>query len=70
MVRYAAGIVKWTKNELDEIERRIRKVMTMIKNYTPKGMPHDIDRIYVSKTTVVRELIEFKMCLNVLKNSL
>ena len=29
LMRYDTGIVKWTKNELDEIDRKTRKVMTM-----------------------------------------
>ena len=31
LMRYGAGIVKWTKSELDEIDRKTRKVMTMNK---------------------------------------
>ena len=28
-MRYGAGIVKWTKSELDEIGRKTRRVMTL-----------------------------------------
>ena len=30
---YGAGIVKWTKNEIDEIDRKTRKVLTLNKEF-------------------------------------
>ena len=45
LMRYGAGIVKWTKSELDEIDRKIRKVMTMNKELHPRS---DVNRLYVS----------------------
>ena len=37
LMRYGAGIVKWTKSELDEIDRKTRKVTT-IRNDTLEVM--------------------------------
>ena len=31
LMRYGAGILKWNKNELQKIDRKIRKVMTISK---------------------------------------
>ena len=45
-MRYVLGIVKWTKNEVDEIDRKTRKVMTMNKKLHTRS---DADRFYVSR---------------------
>ena len=45
-MRYGAGIVKWTKSELDEIDRKTRKVLTLNKELRPRS---DVDRLYVSR---------------------
>ena len=37
LMRYGAGILKWTKSELDEIDRKTRKVTT-IRNDTLEVM--------------------------------
>ena len=37
-VRYGAGIIKWTKNELEELDRKTRKLMTMYGAQHPKEM--------------------------------
>ena len=36
LMRYGAGIVKWTKNELDDIDRKTRKVLTLNKEFHPR----------------------------------
>ena len=46
LIRYGAGIVKWTKSKLDEIDRKTRKVMTMNKELHPGST---VDRFYVSR---------------------
>ena len=43
LMLYGAGIVKWTKNELDEIDRKSRKVLTLNKELHPRN---DVDRLY------------------------
>lgn len=47
------------KNGLDETDRKIRKVMTMIKEL---HFITNADRIYVSRTQERRGLIECNMC--------
>ena len=55
------------KNELDEIDRKTRKVMTMNKELNLRS---DVDRLYVSRIEVGRGLIGCKMCVKAEKNSL
>ena len=35
LVRYSAGILKWTKDKLKVIDRKTRKIMTMNRRYHP-----------------------------------
>ena len=46
LIRYGAGIMKRTKSELDEIYRKIRKIMTISKELHPRS---DVDWFYVSR---------------------
>ena len=46
VMRYGAGIVKWTKEELEKIDRQTRKIMTMNGALHPKS---DTDRLYVAR---------------------
>ena len=39
VVRYSAGFVNWTKEDLDNLDQRIRKLMTMHSAYHPKAYP-------------------------------
>ena len=45
-LRYGAGIRKWNKNELQEMDRKTRKFMTMNKELHPRS---DVARLHVSK---------------------
>ena len=47
-------IVKWTKNELDEIDRKTKKVLTLNKEFHPRS---DVDRLCVSRMEGGRGLI-------------
>ena len=58
-MRYGAGTVKWTKSELNEIDRKTRKVMTLNKELHPRSY---VDRLYVSRMEGGRRLIGCKMC--------
>ena len=37
ILRYGAGILKWNKNELQEMDRKTRKFMTMNKELHPRS---------------------------------
>ena len=45
-VRYSGSLLKWTRDELKQMDQRIRKLMTMHKALHPRD---DVDRLYVSK---------------------
>ena len=46
LVRYSGPFLKWTKDELKQMDQRTRKLMTMHKALYPRD---DVDRLYVSK---------------------
>ena len=67
LMRHGAGIVKWTKNKLDEIDRKTRKFLTLNEKLLPRS---DVDRLYVSRMEGGRRLIGCKMCVKAEENSL
>ena len=46
LVRYSGPFLKWTREELRQMDQRIRKLMTMHKALHPRD---DVDRLYVSR---------------------
>ena len=46
VVRYSGDFLKWTRDELQQMDQRIRKLMTMHKALHPRD---DVDRLYVSR---------------------
>ena len=46
ILRYGAGILKWNKNELQKMNRKTKKFMTMNKEFHPRG---DVARLYISR---------------------
>ena len=67
LMRYGAGIVKWTLNELGEMDRKTRKIMTMNKEFHPKS---DVNRLYVKRSSGGRGLTGCKSCIITEENSL
>ena len=53
ILRYGARILKWNKNELQEMERKTRKFMTKNKELHPRS---DVARLYVCRKNSVRGL--------------
>ena len=49
IVRYGAGIISWTKMELEELNLKTRKLMTMYGAQHPKA---DVDRLYLQRCEV------------------
>ena len=54
ILRYGAGTLKWNTNELQEMDRKTRKFMTMNKELHPRS---DVARLYVSQKNGGRGLI-------------
>ena len=46
LLRYAAGFINWTHGELEALDRRVCKLMTMHNALHPKS---DIDRLYLPR---------------------
>jgi hypothetical protein len=46
LVTYSAGIIEWTKAELQQMDRKTRKHLTMYGTLHPKA---DVDRLYVQR---------------------
>ena len=46
VVRYSGTFLKWTREELKQMDQGTRKLMTMHKALNPRD---DIDRLYVSR---------------------
>ena len=67
LMRYGAGIVSWRKNELQEIDRRTRKLMTMNKALNPNS---DVARLYVKRKEGGRGLIGIERCIRSEENNL
>ncbi|XP_069997569.1 uncharacterized protein [Penaeus vannamei] len=59
VVRYGAGIIKGTKNELEEMDRKTRKLMTMYGAQHPKA---DVDRLYLKRYDGGRGLLGVEYC--------
>ena len=59
LVRYSAGILKWTKDELKAIDRKTRKIMTMNKMYHPQS---DTDKLYIPRIEGGREPLSIVDC--------
>ena len=59
LMRYESGTIKWNKGELQEIDRKSRKIMTMNKELHPRS---DVARIYVPRKKRERGLISCEIC--------
>ena len=46
LVRYAGGIIEWTKQELRDLDRRTRKLLTMNGGFHPRDC---VARLYVPR---------------------
>ena len=42
IIRYGAGIIEWTKEELKDMDRKTRKILTIYKCFHPRD---DVDRL-------------------------
>ena len=67
VVKYSAGVVYWRKDELQEIDRKTRKLLTIYKTYHPQSVK---DRLYVKRKTRGRGLISVEDAVNIEINSL
>ena len=66
-MRYGAGTVKWNKEELQEIDRNSRKIMTINKELHARS---DVSRIYVPRKKGGRGVISCESCVRREENNL
>eukprot|EP00112_Aurelia_sp_Birch-Aquarium-sp1_P005801 Seg1658.11 transcript_id=Seg1658.11/GoldUCD/mRNA.D3Y31 product="hypothetical protein" protein_id=Seg1658.11/GoldUCD/D3Y31 len=67
LLRYGAGLLKWTREELQWMDRRTRRLMTMYKMLHPKS---DVARLYIPRHKGGRGLISREGCMKGEENSL
>ena len=60
IIRYGAGIIEWTNAELQALDRKTRKMLTMHGAHHPKS---DVDRMYLKRAEGGRGLIGVEDCL-------
>ena len=58
ILRYGTEILKWNKTELQEMDRRTRKFVTMNKELHPRN---DVARFYASRKMVEEDLLDVKI---------
>ena len=56
-IRYSAGVIMWTKEELQNLDRKTRKLLTIYRAFYPKG---DKDSLYLSRINGATEVIRAK----------
>ena len=62
IAKYGAGIISWTKMELEELDRKTRNLMTMDRGHYPKA---DANRLYLLRCEGVGGLIGLEDCVQV-----
>ena len=67
LMRYGAGVINWRQDELKELDRKTRKLMTMNKGLNPKS---DVARLYVKRKEGGRGLISVEGCVKTEENSM
>ena len=67
VIRYTAGIIDWTKSELDELDRKTRKIMSANRALHPQS---DVDRLYLPRKIGGRGLIQIKQTVEEEKRAL
>ena len=60
VLKYGAGLINWNKEEVQKLDRKTRKIMTMHGALHPKS---DVDRIYMPRAKGERGLITCENCI-------
>ena len=67
LLRYGAGTINWKTDELQKLDRKTRKLLTMHGAFHPKS---DVDRLYLKRKDGGRGLISCEHCVISEENSL
>ena len=66
-VRYSAGIIEWPKEEVKEMDRKTRMIITMFGGLHPRS---NVEQLYVPRSEGGRGLISIEGCVNDEKENL
>ena len=67
VISFGAGIIDWNMDELKQVDKKTRKIMTMNGTLHPKS---DIDRLYLGRKNGGRGLISCEYCVRAEENNL
>ena len=67
IIRYGAGIINWTQEELKCIDKKSRRMLTMYRSMHPRA---DIDSLYWKKADVGKGLASVEEVVQTEKDSL
>ena len=67
IIGYGAGIMDWTKEELQEMDKKTRKLLTINRALHPQA---DVDRLYLKRSEGERGMIGVEDCVTIETNSL
>ena len=65
--RYGAGILQWKESELKDVDRKLKKAITIYGALHPRS---DVDRLYVKRKEGGRGLMTVEGCVKEEENSL
>ena len=67
VVRYSGGIVDWTKEDMENIDRKTRKLMTIHRALHPRS---SVARLYLPRKSGGRGMQSIEDCINIEKRAL
>ena len=67
LIRYGTGIINWSKEELRNLDRKTRKLLSVYKSLDPQA---DVVRLYVKRSQGGRGLLSVEDCVNIEVGSL
>ena len=67
IIRYGAGIVGWNKEEMQAMDRKTRKLLTIYRTHHPQA---DVNRLYIKRSEGGQGLIGVEDCIRVEQASL
>ena len=60
-IQYSVGIIEWTKEELNKMDRKTRKIITMYGEPHPRS---NFGRLYLPRSEGSTGLVSIEDCLN------
>ena len=60
-VRYSAGIIEWTKEEMREMDRKTRKIITMYGELHPRS---NVELLYLPRSEKGKGMVSIEDCVS------